>query len=83
MKYRSLEHWKYELLEAMKCDIDIFFNVPIETDYVKLYSAGDISPSAGVLVVKAHYAWDGPSGPHLTRRRICGDRCSTTRCANL
>ena len=63
MKYRSLKHYKYELLEDMSVDIDIFFIVPIETDYVKLYSSGDISPSAGVLVVKAHYAWDGPSGP--------------------
>ncbi len=63
MKYRSLKPWKYELLEETNCNIDILFNAQIDTKYARLFSPSVPYPSAGILIVKPHYAWDGPSGP--------------------
>ncbi len=63
LKYRSLKHWKYELLEEINCDIDIFFNAQINTKYAGLFSPSVPYSSVGILIVKSHYAWDGPSGP--------------------
>ena len=54
MKYRSLKHWKYELLEDMECDVDIP-NEGAMSDYITL--------DYGELTVLVRYAWDGPSGP--------------------
>jgi len=51
MKYRSLKHWKYELLEGMEIPVEI--NRMITSKYITL--------SPGLLKVKAHYAWDGAS----------------------
>ena len=53
IKYRSLRHWKYELLEATKCEVDI--PEAVGTEYITV--------NAGALFVHARYAWDGPSGP--------------------
>ena len=55
MKYRSLEHWKYELLEPMSCDVDI--PDVTRSDYIF------VSGGTGRLLVHTRYAWDGPSGP--------------------
>ena len=55
MKYRNLKHWKYELLEEMRCDVDI--PVVILSDYIGI--------NGGTLFVHDRYAWDGPSGPTL------------------
>ena len=55
MKYRSLKHWKYELLEQMECAVDIPWD--IGNDYI------EINGEVGVLVIQTRYAWDGPSGP--------------------
>ena len=55
MKYRSLKRWKYELLEATHCKVDIPENV--STAFIYLNSA------TSKLNIHAHYAWDGPSGP--------------------
>ena len=59
MRYRSLKHWKYELLEPMECEVDLPVNV--RSDYIWLYGTSDR------LIVDAHYAWDGPSGPTIDR----------------
>ncbi len=53
MKYRSLKGWKYELLVAMECDVDIQENCGNDYIFLRL----------GKLLVRARYAWDGPSGP--------------------
>ncbi len=53
MEYRSLKHWKYELLEQMEIPVEI--PRAISADYILLTSER--------LIVRAHYAWDGPSGP--------------------
>lgn len=55
MKYRSLKHWKYELLEPEFVDVRIGSAVDIRSKYITLTDS--------VLAAKAHYAWDGPSGP--------------------
>ncbi len=58
MKYRSLKHWKYELLESMEIPVDIpqtAYSYPIEGKYIALWD--------GLLTARDRYAWDGPSGP--------------------
>ncbi len=51
MKYRSLHKWKYELLAAMECKVDI--QEHRGNDYIFLM--------ADILLVRARYAWDGAS----------------------
>lgn len=58
MKYRSLKHWKYELLNSMQIDVDIRDAPRIATDYITLTLDRR-------LIVHARYAWDGPSGPTI------------------
>ena len=55
MIYRKLEGYKYELLEAEKTP------VPFVATASNVY----ITMAGGWLVVKARYAWDGPSGPTI------------------
>ncbi len=52
LNYRKLHKWKYELLEATSCELK-GLGFELETEYIKI--------SAGVLTVKARYAWDGAS----------------------
>ncbi len=56
MNYRSLKGWKYELLEEMACETIISVGLPLESKYITILESG-------LLIVRAHYAWDGPSGP--------------------
>jgi len=58
MKYRSLKPYKYELLEAMKCPVDI--PGKIQAEYISLEPT---HYKGGNLIVHSRYAWDGPSGP--------------------
>ncbi len=53
MKYRSLKHWKHELLDDMECEVDI--PEEVENEFIML--------SHNRLFVHTYYAWDGPSGP--------------------
>lgn len=55
MKYRSLKHWKYELLEGTNYKTQIHGS-HINSKYIGL-------GTDGWLYAKAHYAWDGASGP--------------------
>ena len=57
MEYRSLRNWKYELLVSEAAEVQI--SETVETEYLTL--------SDEFLLVKAHYAWDGPSGPTFDR----------------
>ncbi len=54
MKYRSLKHWKYELLEGMECKTDIRDAPTIDEPYITLLPTG-------WLTVGERYAWDGAS----------------------
>lgn len=55
MKYR--EGYKYQLAEDYKVKTQVITGGGnIRSDFITLY--GD-----GVIVIKAGYAWDGPSGP--------------------
>ncbi len=58
MKYRSLKHWKYELLEQMEVLVEMPGAPLIETEYIFLTLKRR-------LVVQTRYAWDGPSGPTI------------------
>ena len=62
MKYRSLKHWKYELLEEMRCYVNIAGLSATENEYIQLRmsATGD---RRMVLTIYPRYAWDGPSGP--------------------
>jgi len=54
MRFRKLKGYKYELMEFTVCKNTIE-KVSIDTTYVRLKN--------GELLVRKHYAWDGPSGP--------------------
>ena len=54
ISYRS--DYKYQLAEGYKITISIKPKFDIQTDFIDL----DVN---GTLLVKAGYAWDGPSGP--------------------
>ena len=60
MKYRSLENWKYELLE----DEEIPVRIPaiITHEYITISMRPKGFP-VRLLTVRTRYAWDGPSGP--------------------
>lgn len=58
MKYRSLKGYKYELLKSETIPLPRFSLYTI-TDDEFVYLA------KGKLTVRAHYAWDGPSGPTI------------------
>lgn len=55
--YRRIIGYKYELHDDYSLDVGIL-GFRIETEYLKL-------SEAGVLTIKAGYAWDGPSGPTI------------------
>ena len=64
MKYRSLKHWKYELLEEMKCYVDIAGVSAAENEYIRIRMS-DVGDRRMVLTIYPRYAWDGPSGPTI------------------
>jgi len=57
MKYRKLKGYKYELMEREETLIGIK-GISIRSPYISLLVTG-------ILRVKKHYAWDGPSGPTI------------------
>ena len=57
MKYRSLKGWKYELLEPMSCRVELPDTMSSINKYIAILN--------GRLLIHAHYAWDGPSGPTI------------------
>lgn len=54
IKYRA--DYKYQLADDYIIDISILPKNDIDTDYIALCTRGR-------LLIKAGYAWDGPSGP--------------------
>jgi hypothetical protein len=50
--------YKYQLKETYTIIIGIKPAAPIETDYIRLDTGGN-------LIIKKGYAWDGPSGPSI------------------
>lgn len=54
IKYRA--DYKYQLADDYKITISIKPKSDITTDFIEL-------STAGVLLIKKGYAWDGPSGP--------------------
>lgn len=64
MKYRSLKHWKYELLEEMECYVNIEPLAATENEYIRLARRTAVDVRM-VLIIYPRYAWDGPSGPTI------------------
>ena len=61
--YRKLKKYKYQLVDR---DYEISIEIEerdIDTDYIAL------GPD-GRLIIKEHYAWDGPSGPSIDTRNF-------------
>jgi len=54
IRYRS--EYKYQLADSYAIKIPIGPKVDMETDFINLDTAGN-------LLIKNGYAWDGPSGP--------------------
>ena len=64
VSYRKLTGYKYQAMEDYTIKIDI---LPIEPCKRELTRYLSLSPD-GVLSIKKHYAWDGPSGPTIDTR---------------
>ncbi|MBN1622518.1 MAG: DUF1353 domain-containing protein [Endomicrobiales bacterium] len=56
--YRELRKYKYQILEDYKDVIPITPGNPIDTKFIFM-------DTDGTIIVKKHYAWDGPSGPTI------------------
>jgi hypothetical protein len=71
MKYRKLQHYKYQLVEPEYFqDVRLPEGNPIWTTFLTLNKKG--------MVVRSGYAWDGPSGPTIDtptfmRASLCHD----------
>ncbi len=63
MKYRSLKHWKYELMGEMKCFVNLPILASAENEYIRLAPNATGRTRRMILTIYARYAWDGPSGP--------------------
>jgi hypothetical protein len=59
--YRKLHRYKYQLMDDYNVQIDIKPVQNIEFTFVSL-------SSEGLLTIRKHYAWDGPSGPTIDTR---------------
>ena len=59
--YRKLHRYKYQLMDDYSIQIDIKPVQNIEFTFVSL-------SSEGLLTLRKHYAWDGPSGPTIDTR---------------
>ena len=60
-RYRKLTRYKYQLVEDYRVSVPIKPTEEIVSPYVALSREGE-------LFIKAHYAWDGPSGPTIDIR---------------
>ena len=61
--YRKLHRYKYQLKEDYEIQIDIKPAEDINFEYLSL-------SSEGLLTIKKHYAWDGPSGPTIDTKNF-------------
>ncbi len=61
--YRKLHRYKYQLMDDYTIQIDIKPVQNIEFQFLSL-------SSKGLLTVKKHYAWDGPSGLTIDTRNF-------------
>ena len=59
--YRKLHRYKYQLMDDYTIQIDIKPVQDIEFEYMSL-------SSEGLLNIRKHYAWDGPSGLTIDTR---------------
>ncbi|MFA5234451.1 MAG: hypothetical protein WC390_08645 [Sulfurimonas sp.] len=62
-KIRYKAGYKYQLVEDYLASIAIYPNEHIKTPWIEL-------TAAGLLTIKAGYAWDGPSGPAIDTRNF-------------
>ena len=67
MKYRKLKGYKYELLESVSFNVTLLWNLcaPNGKQITWVIDNKYIKWKDDWLKVKAHYAWDGPSGPTI------------------
>ena len=48
--------YKFQIVKDFECEVEVFPNQPIKTDYLVL-------TTTGTLYIQKGYAYDGPSGP--------------------
>ena len=58
IKYKS--GYKYQLYETYKYKHPEFLGISLLTEWVSIQQ--------GTLIIRRHYAWDGPSGPTIDTR---------------
>ena len=64
IKYRC--GYKYQLAQFFQIDIGIVLGKkaePVLTEFIELYTGG-------LLIIKAGYSWDGPSGPTIDTKNF-------------
>jgi len=61
--YKKRRKYKYTLVEDYVCQVDIEPEEDINLGIIRL----DIN---GMLIIKADYAWDGPSGPTIDTKNF-------------
>ena len=63
MKITYRDGYKYQLVASAVFDVGIYPNKLIKTRFIELNPRGK-------LVIRAGYAWDGPSGPTIDTRNF-------------
>ena len=61
IRYRS--GYKYQLVEGYTVKVRVIPGENIHTEFIDLSTAGE-------LVIKQAYAWDGPSGPSIDSKNF-------------
>ncbi len=61
--YRKMPVYKYQIIEEYQVQIDVKPKTDIITPFIRLNSEG-------LLIISAHYAWDGPSGPTVDTKNF-------------
>ena len=63
ISYRKLRKYKYQIMEDYHLNISLKPDNEIVTSFILLNIKGD-------MIIKARYAWDGPSGPTIDTKNF-------------
>jgi len=75
-KLRYKTGYKYQLVNDLIVQTDIFPDIDIETEFLGL-------TRSGILTIRHGYAWDGPSGPTFDTTNFMRGSCAHDALAQL